>query len=337
MTLVQTEECAAHDENHGVCRSEESQDTYKIHCLSATVLEALCTLQHEKYPTSGAYCLRDHPHDTHVSFRFEHDTLPSTVALLAERLQKAKIQKGATATMCRVECPSFLEARVLRRALLTLVDVMACTAVNILKNTSDHEDWIVAHRFGQLAIMGDGIESTALLHVRGRNAQGRDLVFQTDAAVATEDLEAPIVEMYANQEIEAKLYFTRGSPTEHAKFHCVASPSYSPEVIFSKAPTRDQRKILHEYTISKKNICTRNDGKQCRIEVIRELIPEGLPEVTLGGKVTVGIESLGQMPASVCFERALAAVVRESEATQEAIIECDKASRGQASDAAMND
>lgn len=331
MALVQPEECAAPDEDPSICRSTGDQDTYKIRCASATVLEALCAIEHQRVPTSDVYCVRDHPHDAHVLFRFGRDALAQSVACLVERLQKVKMLKGDTATTCSMECPSFLEARVLRRALLTLVDVMACSTVDIIKNTSDHEDFIVAHRCGQLAIVGEGIESTASLHVCGRDALGQDLVFQTDAAVATENLEAPIVEMRAKQEMQAELYFTRGTPVEHAKYHCVASPSYSPEVILAKAPTRNQRRILHEYAISKKNVCTRNDGKQCRIEVVRELFHEGAPDMTLGGKITVGVESLGQMPASVCVQRAMAAVVRESEAILEAIKECGKASRVPAS------
>ena len=330
MALAQPEPYAALEEESPLCESAGYPDTYRLRCCSSTVADAICALDHERDATSSAYCVRDHPHDACVLVCIKQEALEMAVKQFAQRMQMFKIRKGVTEEECTVICPGFLEARVLRRALLTLVHTMACSSVRISKNTSDHEDWIIAHRCGQLAIVGDGIESTASLRVCGRNALGRDLHFQTDEAVSPANLDAPLVEMRGNQEIHADLYFTRGTPMEHAKHHCVVSPSYSPEVIFSRALTREQKKKLHEYSISRKNVCTRIDGRQCRAEVLRELVPEGLPEIVLGGKVTVGVESLGQMPAVACVQRALRAVLEESDVVCRAITECGMASLAQA-------
>jgi DNA-directed RNA polymerase alpha subunit len=231
---------------------------------------------------------------------------------------------------CAVECAGLLEARVLRRALLTLVHVLACSSVRIRKNTSDHEDWIIAHRCGKLAITGDGTESTATLQVKGRTAFGRDLQFRTNEAVSPASLDAPLVVMRGEQEIHAELHFTRGTPMEHARYHCVVAPAYAPEVLLSHAPTREQRKRLSEYVISRKNVCTRRDGRPCRIEVLRELLPEGQPSVLFGERTTIAVESHGQMAAAVCVQRALRAVLEECDALVAAVKACDTASTGKA-------
>lgn len=335
--LVQAEPCAAPEEEVAFCEATGDPNTYRLRCSSSTVPDTLCTLDHSGNVSSSAYCVRDHPHDPCVILCITVEAAETAARELARRLQTYKIRKGATEDECAVECASVLEARVLRRALLTVVHVLACSSVRIIKNTSDHEDSIIAHRCGQLAITGDGIESTATLRVQGRTALGRDLQFHTDEAVTPAYLDAPLVLMRGDQEIHAELYFTRGTPMEHAKYDSVAAPSYAPEVILSHAPSKEQRKRLHEYTISQKNVCARRDGKPCRIEVLRELLPEGHPNVAFGDKIVIGVESHGQISAVVCVQRALRAVLEECEALVAALRECDSASPGQASSDAMTD
>ena len=331
MALVQPELCAAPEKIAAFCKFADEPDTYRVQCEDATVLEALCALAHRHDKLSGAHCVRDHPHDAHVRFSITRDELDAAVPRFDALIQNFTFE-STNATECDVECASFLEANVLRRSLLTMVDVLACTEVCVTKNTSNHEDWLVVHRCGQIAIVGERSTCAATVHVVGRTALGRDLRFTTDVRVADGDLDAPLLEMHAGQEFIGALKFQRGTPVSHARFHSSVSPSYRPDVRFSRAPTSEQRRRLWEYDIPESNVCTRRDGRPCRAEVLREL-DSGLPEIIFGPRVTVGVESFGQMPAAECARRALKAARAESHAILNSIRECGTVARAAASGA----
>lgn len=301
-----------------------SPDTYVVRALCSTIPEALCALAHEADPESSAYCLRHHPHDDDVELHVTLPALSGAVMELKTRVQTCyNITPGAHDGACRVSCPGYWEASLLRRSLQTSVHVMACSSARIAVNTSSYQDCVIAHRFGQIAIKGDAIEAQGTVHVEGRAVLGQDIAFTSDACVAEGDLAAPIVLLRPGEIFEAELFFTRGTPLEHAKFHSVASPSYEPDVCLARRPTpQEEEERLSEYTVDENLVCTRRDDQPCRIEALREKLP-GL-EAALGPRVRLGVEGLGQFPAMVCVERALRAAAADSYALLEAVTECSR-------------
>jgi len=313
----------AHDGGGARC-ARIAADTYLVRALCSTIPEALCALAHEADPKSSAYCLRHHPHDEDVELHIALPALAGAVADLEGRVrQRYVVVPGVHDDACSVTCPGYWEASLLRRSLLTVVHVMACSSVRIAVNTSSHEDCVIAHRCGQIAIKGDAIEAQGTISVEGRTVVGQDIVFTSDACVADGDLTAPIATLQPGEVLEADLFFTRGTPLEHAKFHSVASPSYEPDVRLSRQPTPEEiEEKLGEYTVDKDLVCTRRDGRPCRVEALREILPHLGAE--LGPRVRLGVEALGQFPATVCVERALGAAAADSRALLDAVRECDR-------------
>ena len=77
-----------------------------------------------------------------------------------------------------------------------------------------------------------------------------------------------------------------------------------------RPPTPSEVEALAGYAIDSELLCTRKDGRPCRIEALRELAPS-LP-VSLGDHVWLGVESLGQLPAADCVRLAKEALVRDA-------------------------
>ena len=160
-------------------------------------------------------------------------------------------------------------------------------------------------------------------NLEARTVLGEDIVFTSDACVADRDLTAPIATLQPGEVLEADLFFTRGTPLEHAKFHSVATPSYEPDVRLGRQPTPEEvEEKLGEYTVDKDLVCARRDGRPCRVEALREILPSLGAE--LGPRVRLGVEALGQFPATECVERALGAAAADSRALLDAIRECDR-------------
>jgi DNA-directed RNA polymerase alpha subunit len=234
------------------------------------------------------------------------------VRLLPQRLAPCVTEPADHALRCLVRCPGFWEANLLRRGLLTTIHVLACQSVHVRSNTSKVEDWCVAHRLGQLAICGPAIEARAAINVRDRPVRGEDICFMADmASVADGDLNAPIVDLNAGEAFQADLFFTRGTPVEHAKFHSVASPSYEPVVHAERSLTDHERTLLADFEIDEELRCARKDGAPVRIEVLREAAPD-VP-FAFGKEVTLGVESLGQVSAAETIQLAKAGLVQDAE------------------------
>lgn len=299
--------------------------TYSLRIASSTIPEALCKLSHDLNEYSYAYCIRHHPHDEHVEMFLEMESMQSIIAEFNRRLKAIVISRGEDEFSCSAHCDSFWSANVVRRALWQLVPTVACVQVRVLVNTSQIDDCMIAHRCGQLAIAGDACETKGEINVEGRAALGGDIKFSGPLSVVPSDLSAPVVLLDRNEAFEAELLFKRGTPLEHAKFHCVASPEYYPDVSLEREPHAEESALLHpDYVVDASLRVTRADGLPCRKETIDELVPT-LP-IRLGPRVRVGVESLGQRPAVECVLCALQCLADEAENLVAEIRKCDNAS-----------
>ena len=300
-------------------------NTYTLKVASATVPEALCRISHELDANSDAYCIRHHPHDETVEFSIKVSDLPALTSELEARLRSVHITPGVDEQACSVSCPSFLTANIIRRALWTTVAVVACSSVRIHVNTSSFTDSMIAHRCGQLAIQGNNPQTCAHLDVTDRDVLAKDIIFASvDLAVAECDKNAIIVKLRAGQRYQADLYFQLGTPLFHAKFHCVASPSYHADVRLQREPSAEEMSVLSEngYEVDKTLLCHRQNSTPCRSETIRELAPT--LGVQLGPSVNILVESLGQMPVLKCVSAAIDAVLQENLALNSLLTECEK-------------
>ena len=301
------------------CR-QDSKDSYVIQLACSTILTSLCQLAHERHEGSDAFCIRHHPHDEEVTFHMEAEELDACLAELRRRLCLAIITPGGSERECLVRCPSMWLGSLVRRALYSRISVLAVTSVRIVQNTSGFEDALIAHRFGQLALQGEGPRACGALRVEGRPALGRDIAFEAGVRVAPGDLDAPLVNLGEREVFEAELECASCTPLTHAKFHSVAAPSYWPDVRLSREPSAEERALLSADYVILDRVCERRDGRWCRPEVLEELLPE--MELELGPGVKLGVESLGQYPPEECALRAIAAIREEAAALERAITEC---------------
>ena len=298
---------------------------YSLKTASSTIPEALCRLSHELDDHSEAYCIRHHPHDQDLELVVDVSTLPILMTVFEERLQSFTLESGEDENTCNVICPSFWVANIIRRALWTSVQVVACSSILIQKNTSSFEDAMIAHRCGQLALQGTSHKTRGILNVENRDVLGKDIVFDDDSLnVAPSNMEAPIVKLRVGEKFQAELQFKRGRPLDHAKFHCVAAPSYHADITLQRQPSTEEIRILsdHGYVLDSALRCSRLDLYPTRAEAIKEILPT-LP-VRVGPRVQMDVESLGQMPAVECVKAAISALLEEASELVAKLRECEK-------------
>lgn len=298
---------------------------YSLGIASSTVPEALCKLSHALQESSEAYCIRHHPHDENVELVMDVSTLPMLQIAFEERLRTYTLTPGDNDDVCHVDCPTFWVANIIRRTLWTSVQVVACSSVLIHKNTSAFEDAMIAHRCGQIALRGNSHETRSTLKVESRDAFGKDIVFGSGGlSVAPSSMEAPIVKLRAGEEFQAELYFKLGRPLDHAKFHCVAAPSYYADITLERKPSAEEHQILseHGYAVDASLRCSRLDLRPARADAIQE-IARALP-VRVGPGVRMEVESLGQMSALECVKAAIFAVLKETSELASTLTECER-------------
>ena len=120
--------------------------------------------------------------------------------------------------------------------------------------------------------------------------------------------------------------------TKHFKVEIEVLPNDLPRELAERRVLmehyEEQRKLLHEYIIDRKNVCKRKDGNTCRPEVLRELAPD-LPEITLGPRTVVELESCGQYSEEECVRRALQNLAAEARHLEQSIRECAQSAHGE--------
>ncbi len=306
--------------------------TYCVLAPCSTVADFLVVLAHDDDPGSEAYCIRHHPHDAEVEICLAARQRERCLAELRRRFRALEVLAAPGEMHCQVACPSFAVANVLRRALCTSLDVLACDALDVETHSSAHTDTPAAHRFGQLAFRGGAESAIAKVSVRGRDLYARDICWvhsegmHADVCVVPLDLDLCIVELEPGAEFTATLFLVRGTPLRHAKFQSVAAPTYVPDVWLSRAPDAAESARLGDYTWRPEGLCTRADGTVCRAERLREILPR-LP-VTLGPRVLLGIESLGQRPAADCVRLALRSLEEGADTLVGLLRCCDSSDAG---------
>uniref|UniRef100_A0A6C0BZS3 DNA-directed RNA polymerase RpoA/D/Rpb3-type domain-containing protein n=1 Tax=viral metagenome TaxID=1070528 RepID=A0A6C0BZS3_9ZZZZ len=304
---------------------------YKLTVASSTLPEALCSISHELHERSEAYCIRHHPHDAEVEFVIDIATLPTLLAAFEERLRTFTLEETSHEHTCCVVCPSFWVANIIRRALWTSVPIIACSSVLIHTNTSAFEGAMLAHRCGQLALQGTSDKTRGVVNVKHRDVLGKDIIFDDDLLrVAPLDREASLVQLRKGQTFHAELRFRRGRPLEHAKFHCVAAPSYYADVHLPRAPSDAEMQTLTKngFHCDAAFVCTRIDSRPARAEVLKQIIPH--MHVTVGPRVKIGVESLGQMPAVECVKAATDSLLEQAADVMHALTECERSAVGTA-------
>ena len=309
--------------NVGPCVADE-EGVYRVVIRDDSLLRALVGELFRANPTAAtAHCTRHHPDDAHVHFCMSVRDRSHTVASVTAGL--SALQMTPTPQGGEVTCPNYVLANLLRRGLQTAVSVLVCDAVQVLQNDTVHTDEQFAHRCGQLALQQTepSTEVRGQVCVSDRDVLGADVVLE-GAAVAACDRPVVLLPMRQGQTLRAVLTCRRGRPLGHAKFQCVASPSYWPKVYLSSAPSQAVRARLKAAGYSVNRLAVTHDRQRwVRREALVEVGGPDLPTLQPMEKVVVGVEPLGQLPAQECFDRAVAGLLADLREICEKLTACD--------------
>jgi hypothetical protein len=240
-----------------------------------------------------AHCLRHHPHADAVELALppEEET-QGALAEIQRELESLRLyeSKGSGALLrLRGDAAPLGFANMLRRAMMTLPRVLCCTSLGVRANEGALADEIVAHRFGQLALLAPaGLEesSAVLGPLAGpRVVRAADIVFADGVSVAPDFRQTPLQLLAAGQTLDVTLSLTRGRGEEHARFAAVVMPRVWPVVL--------------------------SEGRQCRRARLERAL-ELDPAARYGQEVDLEIETLGA-PAADVFEETRAELLRELE------------------------
>jgi hypothetical protein len=252
---------------------------------------------------------RQHPHDAHLELLLGDEALlRRACSLLLERLAGLQLE-AEDERHCVVRAADLALANLVRRAVMTRVDVLTCDEVEVLVNSSAFEDERVAHRLGQLAFASELLEADAVLSGADRDLLASDLKFLQEGVELVPDMaEALICKLSVGQRWESKIKLRRGSGADHCKFAAVASPGFEPELRLSEPPSPAEAEQLRAAGVQwDDDLVMQGLSRQ---EALLELAP--FARVVWPPRfVRVFVESLGQRSAQSCVEIALAVVRRE--------------------------
>lgn len=263
---------------------------------------------------ADACWVREHTLDSHIDLRTP-DTA-TTLRAAKELLEElAAVRSNDGVVHLRDTTRSF--AVLVRRALMTRIKVLALAEATIEENTSGTIDEVVAHRLGQLALIGDAEEATGSIKVDGRPVFGRDITFPCATRVTEFDQNVVLVYLRHGERFAAEVRARRGVALEHVKFSAVATVAVWAKQVLEIAPDPTVRFALEEagFTIKPDLEVQRSDGLHMRSERAAEVAKEH--DTVLKFKVptcfSLPLEPLGQLNAEACVNAAVATVSAEVE------------------------
>lgn len=273
---------------------------------------------HDLNPESSGSCwVKEHALDTHIVIEIRGDpdviAVPAVLADMRRDLQALRVDDG-TFVRLRGTCASF--AVLVRRALMTRVPVLAIDAVTIVENTSGVIDEIVAHRLGQLAVVGNGEACDGRVAVKSRTVLGADVVFEANGArIAADDAQVQVLHLREGEVFEALVHTRVGIALEHAKFSAVAAVPFWERHVLSRAP---EAQVLQDlaaagFVVDERSMeLRRADGcHPVRKERVMEVAAAGSLQFEKTRDFALSVQPLGQWSADKCLELAVAAIVAE--------------------------
>jgi hypothetical protein len=274
-------------------------------------------------PESEACWVREHTLDSHIDLRTpEVQTALRAAEELLEELAVVRADEDGAVRLCDT---TWGFAVLVRRALMTRVRVLALSEVTVEENTSGTIDEIVAHRLGQLALVGTQEAATGDIEVEGRAVLGSDIIFR-DGAVAVAELDRGVVLLHLRRGecFSATVEARSGLALQHAKFSAVAAVPVWPRQILEEAPSEGVQKALRDagFAVGPGLELQRPDGLPVRPERAQEAVKaRGCSPVRLRAPTCfcLPLEPLGQLPAATCVDTAVAAVTAEVEDFCEAL------------------
>lgn len=265
-------------------------------------------------PEAEACWVREHTLDTHIDLHVPDATtaLKAAKDLLKDLANVTTDEDG----LVQLSSTTSSFAVLVRRALMTRIRVLAITSLTITENTSGTIDEIVAHRFGQLAIVGTE-ETTGTIEVEGRTVLGSDVHFVNENVIITHlDKDVELLHMRQGERFSAVVTVSKGSALEHAKFSAVAAVAFWPQHVLVNFPADPVQRALVAagFKITSDLKIERSDGLPARKERILEVTkPVGELLFHPVDSFVLIIESLGQLEPVACLRAAIQAVSREIE------------------------
>lgn len=286
---------------------------FVIEGCDTTWLSVMVGVCHELSPDADVVLLRQHPHDSHLEFHASDlELVRGACDVLLGRLAKLSTEDGKDELECTANAPDLATANLLRRALMSRIDVLACDEVEVFANTSAFEDERVAHRLGQISFISELDLVEARLAGKDRNLLARDIHFPGGGVAVVPEMEdALICKLRPGERWESALTLRRGTASRHAKYAAVACPGFEPECRLQDELPEQAASILREAgMICGEDRVVRSLRGPVRQECLAELAPSSRlvwPPRSIG----VVVRSLGQHGASRCVELALSKVREE--------------------------
>jgi hypothetical protein len=280
--------------------------------LQPLVLEVL-----RLHPSSAAAAFKPRVVEHVVEIRGRRDELLQGLEVLGARVRTWRLADApcAASGQVRLRRSSCAEANMLRRALMTRVPVAAFHECAILENTTATPDEIVAHRLGQLALLG---EPSAELEIRASTGVfARDLRCR-GGGVAQDDQALALAEGEGTLRLSAKSRLGTVARDRHAKFAAVAAVGVFPHYclpVVGKAGLAALRAAGFDVKRrpGRKGWFLQPGVQRARAEEVLRQVGEE-PCFAEPEDFDVAVDSLGQLPAKSCLELAVRGLLVEMEA-----------------------
>jgi hypothetical protein len=203
----------------------------------------------------------------------------------------------------------------LRRALMTRVPVAAFHECRIFENSTATSDEVVAHRLGQLALIG---RPSAKLDVRGLDCVlARDLRCE-GGAVADLDVDLALAEGGGVLRLAVASRLGTVAESKHAKFSAVASVGFFPHFCLPAVGKPALEALRAAGLELKRRPGSRGwfcppQAQRARVEEVLRAAGEE-PLFLESEDFDVAVEPLGQHPAQECLRLAVEALLSEMQA-----------------------
>ena len=274
--------------------------------MDTTLLYPLAEICHLESPGTDVVAVRPRMTEKSVELRGDRAALRNGLGRLRERIRAWALDAGVV----RLRGTGAWEANMLRRALLTRLEVVAVDRVTIEENTTGTPDEVIAHRLGQVALRGDASMTGHLEHRRAE-----EVLSGCIDCVGGSVVDKNVV-LAKPGSLRLTFTCTSGRASAHGKFAAVASPAVLPHWRLRGASSSLQ--ALQDLSCEVRDLEARGDLATCTTTLDRAVLVDLLCLHNLAIDIDekaedfdLYIESLGQYDDEVCLEKARDALLME--------------------------
>ena len=286
----------------------EGASQWSFHDTDTTWLQPLVVEVLALHPQANVAAFKPRVVEQLVEVRGEALQLHDGLAALARRVGRWKLDKG----VARLRNSSFSEANMLRRALMTRVPVAALDACTVFENTTATPSEIIAHRLGQLALVG---APRVELDLKDRDVYFAGDLRCTDGGVAEQDHGMSLAEGGGRLHLQATSAIGTVHGRGHSKFAAVAAVGFFPHYVLPTLTPVGRGALLAAGVEVRRRPARK--GWFAPVGTQRAFLEEVLlkvgeePSFASPTDFDVCVDSLGQLPPEQCLALAAKALLEE--------------------------